>query len=402
MQGRKINYIITDVEKDFLHTTISYLIANDDVESLEKLLREKPELFDEASDAYLLLKRMRIEHIGLNSKMIEQEWNAFEKLLVQKKQDSPITTITKKRYFLTSFHRLALALTLILIFSSTWFAIRFHQNNENNKQLELMAKLDGLVIDVDSIVIGMGNMTKNVDNNQTINQTDRGDLVVHSDKKSETIEAASEMIEVVVPYNRRTSIVFNEGTVAWLNSGTKIIYPKLFDRNKREIYVEGEIYLSVTKNESSPFIVHTKDFDVKVLGTSFNISSYQEENLKSIVLEEGAVEVNMNKNKISLSPNQALFVQDGMPSVKEVDTYEYTAWRMGVMIVKSKPLREIVKSISRAYRVEVECLNNVEDELYRGKLDLNKPIESLLGDIALVGGFKVSKENNSKYIIMKN
>lgn len=77
----------------------------------------------------------------------------------------------------------------------------------------------------------------------------------------------------------------------YYNSGSHVIYPSDFDKNKREILVEGEVYLEVAKDPKRPFFVKTKDFDVKVLGTTFNVSAYKDDAIASVVLVEGKVEV---------------------------------------------------------------------------------------------------------------
>lgn len=83
----------------------------------------------------------------------------------------------------------------------------------------------------------------------------------------------------------------------YINSGSHVIYPSDFDKDKREILVEGEVYLEVAKDPKRPFFVKTKDFDVKVLGTTFNVSAYKDDAIASVVLVEGKVEVDNNESE---------------------------------------------------------------------------------------------------------
>ena len=92
----------------------------------------------------------------------------------------------------------------------------------------------------------------------------------------------------------RSSLTFSDGTKIWVNSGSKVIYPVSFEKKKREIYVEGEVYLDVTHDTSWPFVVRTQQVDVKVLGTSFNVSAYKDDSNMQVTLVEGKVEVNTN------------------------------------------------------------------------------------------------------------
>ena len=75
---------------------------------------------------------------------------------------------------------------------------------------------------------------------------------------------------------------------------SRVVYPQRFDEKERRIYAEGEIYLEVAPDKARPFIVESSDFDLKVLGTKFNISTYDALKETQIVLVEGSVEVNRN------------------------------------------------------------------------------------------------------------
>lgn len=115
---------------------------------------------------------------------------------------------------------------------------------------------------------------------------------------------AQEFNQLIVPVGRRSSITFADGTRLWVNSGSKVVYPVKFAKEKREIFVEGEIYLHVSRDEQKPFIVKTHQMDIKVLGTQFNVTAYENEANMQVVLVSGKVEVNLDKCKNVLAPNQ--------------------------------------------------------------------------------------------------
>ena len=100
-----------------------------------------------------------------------------------------------------------------------------------------------------------------------------------------------ELNKLVVSYGKRARITLCDGTKIWANAGTVLLYPTYFEDKKREIYVDGEIYIDVTPNPEKPFIIKTSDMGIKVLGTSFNVSAYRDDAEKSIVLVTGKVEV---------------------------------------------------------------------------------------------------------------
>ena len=106
-------------------------------------------------------------------------------------------------------------------------------------------------------------------------------------------------------------------------------YPAVFKKDKREILVEGEVFLEVEKDPSRPFIVKTNRFEVKVLGTQFNVCAYKEDAFTSVVLVNGSVEVNSGKNNRSvLSPNQMIKVNDKGTDIKEVDVLNISVGRI--------------------------------------------------------------------------
>lgn len=98
----------------------------------------------------------------------------------------------------------------------------------------------------------------------------------------------------------------------YVNAASHVIYPSVFNDDKREIAVEGEVFLEVAHNPKVPFIVKTKGLDVKVLGTVFNVTAYEADDI-SVVLVNGRVEVNSSaKEKMILNPSQMVNWKDGM------------------------------------------------------------------------------------------
>ena len=150
-------------------------------------------------------------------------------------------------------------------------------------------------------------------------QADLKEQVVKKVSEPETKkEEETKINQIVVPKGRKVDITFSDGTKMYVNAGSRVIYPALFAKDKREIVVEGEVYLDVRKDPSRPFIVKTKEFEVKVLGTQFNVCAYEEDAESSVVLVEGKVEVQteMGNGKTTLAPNQLIAVSEGGISVK--------------------------------------------------------------------------------------
>lgn len=136
-----------------------------------------------------------------------------------------------------------------------------------------------------------------LENNSNINYDESGCVTVNNESPQAPESAETEeqkFNQVIVPKGKRTHLVLSDGTKIYVNSASRIIYPTVFATDKRMIAIEGEAYLEVAHNAKKPFIVKTKGIDVRVLGTSFNINAYEQDNI-SVVLVEGQVEINPDK-----------------------------------------------------------------------------------------------------------
>lgn len=188
--------------------------------------------------------------------------------------------------------------------------------------------------------------------------------------------------QLIVPFGKRSMLTFAEGTKIWINAGSRVVYPVNFQSDKREIYVDGEVYLEVTEDRDRPFHVRTKEMSVKVLGTSFNVMAYQKDSVQNIVLVEGSVEVNSTDNgNTILSPNEMCRFINGEKEVKIVNVADYTSWISGIYQYESELLGTIVKRLSRYYGEDITCSPSVYNLSCSGKLDLKEDLQQLLNGI---------------------
>ena len=152
-------------------------------------------------------------------------------------------------------------------------------------------------------------------------------------------------------------LVLSDGTKVWLNSASKLKYPVALTGGQRKVFLEGEAYFQVARNEKSPFIVKSSCMAIKVLGTEFNVSAYSEDSVIQTTLVRGSVEVSSERGgqSVVLHPGEqsVLNRQDYSLSVCTVDVSYAMAWKEGRLRFKEKPLSEVMKVISRWYDVEV-------------------------------------------------
>ncbi|GAA3516503.1 FecR domain-containing protein [Aquimarina addita] len=202
-----------------------------------------------------------------------------------------------------------------------------------------------------------------------------------------TQNSESKYNTIIVPYGKRTKITLSEGTKVWLNSGSKLTYPVVFNGDVREVYLMGEAIFDVTHNKEQPFYVKTSDYDVKVLGTVFNVSSYDDDKYTSTALERGSVEIQysansfLGKSKLRIIPG-TLAMYDNVNeklSSKRVDVAKYMSWRDGKFILKKQRLDGILKKLSRYYNIEIAVDNQeLNEQTFSGHLDLKDTIEKVL------------------------
>lgn len=215
-------------------------------------------------------------------------------------------------------------------------------------------------------------------------------------------DKTSRFNQLIIPYGKKSTITFSDGTKAWVNAGTRIVYPTEFNKKTREIYVDGEIYIDVAPDKNHPFIVRTNDLSITVLGTSFNVKAYESDNTKDITLVSGTVQVSMNGDKESvLSPNQQYTYnrQDGSNHINQVDASEYILWIKGLYLFKSEKLHNIAGYLSKYHGVEIKCDEQAANLRYSGKLDLNNELPVILKHITHSLPILFEEVNTKEYII---
>jgi ferric-dicitrate binding protein FerR (iron transport regulator) len=191
-----------------------------------------------------------------------------------------------------------------------------------------------------------------------------------------------------VPYGKTSSIVMSDGTKIWVNSGSRIVYPTAFAADKREIYVEGEVYLEVVKNDKAPFFVKTDRLEMAVLGTAFNVSAYKNDETQTIVLVNGSVAIKdaASKIKATLRPNE-LFSYDknaNSARIEEVNVLDHVCWKYGFFVFKNKSLTDVLKKVERYYNVQIDY-SQLDDNhtCLSGKLDLKDSVEETFRTISI-------------------
>ncbi|AXT56020.1 DUF4974 domain-containing protein [Aquimarina sp. MMG015] len=233
-------------------------------------------------------------------------------------------------------------------------------------------------------------------NGSMIGKKDRDKLVISDNAKDlEEIE----YLEISIPKGEIFQLSLSDGTKVWMNADSKLKFPKNFIAKEvnRIVYLEGEAFFDVTTNKAQPFIVKTKEMDVKVLGTKFNVSSYAEDSTIKTTLVEGSVAINA-KNKLKelkLRPNyQAVYSKgDELIAKKKVNTILFTSWMQKKMIIHNESFAEVIKRLERTYNVEIISTNQrLNNTRFTGEFDTEN-VKQILNVFSKTINFNYEIEN---------
>jgi len=193
--------------------------------------------------------------------------------------------------------------------------------------------------------------------------------------------------KIAVPRGGQYQLKLPDGTLVWLNSASSLRFPTQFAGKERSVELDGEAYFEVAKNKETPFKVHVRAMEVRVLGTHFNVMAYDDEESISTTLLEGSVKVSNALQTAVIRPGQqaSLKKSSGILGVEEVNTVEAIAWKNGKFLFADEDIETIMRRISRWYNVEVEYRGNLSDKNFAGSISRYENVSEVLKMLELTG-----------------
>lgn len=189
--------------------------------------------------------------------------------------------------------------------------------------------------------------------------------------QSEKTEGPIAMQTISVPAGQCVNVTLPDGSNIWLNAQTTIQYPVSFNKENRQVKLDGEAYFDVAKDSKRPFIVNTKECSVEVLGTKFNIDAYSSRDKFETVLMEGSVKVSMLDDPtqaVSLKPNNKVYRSNGKLLTQKVSNYERYRWKEGLICFVDEPFKVVMEDFEKFYGLTIVVNNQkVTQYLYTGK-----------------------------------
>lgn len=250
-----------------------------------------------------------------------------------------------------------------------------------DKNIATITLSDGTILSLDSLN----------ENTPLIQQTVK--LVKHDDGHISYAGSTlkQENNKVVNPKGSRViQIELSDGSRIWLNAGSSITYPLTFIGEERIVTVEGEVYFEVAKDIAHPFIVKKDEVEVKVLGTSFNVNAYQDEENIKVTLLSGKVSLKNGIDQAVLLPGEQGVVNASIKINREVNMEAVMAWKNGLFYFNQANLKTLVKQIEKWYDVEMEIAPGVSNRVFGGKIKR---------DASLVNVLKIMEESNIHYTV---
>lgn len=176
--------------------------------------------------------------------------------------------------------------------------------------------------------------------------------------------------EISIPYGGKSKFTLPDGSEVWLNSGSRLSYPSQFS-SKREIQLVGEAFFDVVKSKN-PFVVHTNYGEVTVLGTSFNVKAYNDNDFQT-TLVRGSVKVGVDDDRnVVIKPGEQAFLDnENQLTVKKVEPEIFIAWKEGKLIFNREPFEKVAKRMERWYNVHIEIDNEeIKDLWFTGTIEM--------------------------------
>lgn len=239
-------------------------------------------------------------------------------------------------------------------------------------QTATLTLADGRQIDLSEVEEGQ----LTAENGVIISKSVHGELIYQGSNDGHT----NKMNMISTAYGQTYRVKLADGTSVWLNAGSSLKFPLVFGKDERKVYLEGEGYFEVAKNDKAPFKVVSGRQTVEVLGTHFNISAYSNEEQFKTTLLEGKVKVSEAENSAILVVGQQARVNKNKAGVtiSEVDLDEVIAWKDGYFRFREEEIGSIMLKLSRWYDVNVSFAGRVSTEKFTGTISRSKNIHQVL------------------------
>jgi len=376
MRNLFLKYLNNTISAEELKTLCQYCQLDENDAEIDILIKEyfQNESFADDAGVYPDFEKQR-----------EDSWESIEKRL---KDDRAPKRLTRSFKF-----KLSIAASVLILGSFSFYMIgRLKadktqvielQDLQSNRQQAKLIVSDGTVYDL------------NGKNHEVI--SDKSGIRY---KNGDTLAKvnSNKLVTLLTPSGGNYTLTLDDGTRVWLNAQSSLRYPTSFSGGKeRVVELKGEAYFEVAHNSKQPFIVNTAIQKVKVLGTSFNINAYANENRTITTLVTGRVQINdKSDRKLHILTPQQQASNDGTSvAVENVDTDLYTAWKEGTFRFRSTPLPVALRQIERWYDLEIDYKDIPENIRIHASISRDSNLSTVLHALEKITGLKFNVKGRS-------
>lgn len=225
---------------------------------------------------------------------------------------------------------------------------------------------------------------------------------VMSRKNEEEKEVGETLYHTItIPRGGEYDLLLSDGSRLRMNSESEIRVPVTFEKGQREVFMKGEIYFDIVRDSLAPFVVHTHQGDIRVLGTSFNVRDYQDEDFLETTLVNGKVAFEREGNYSYLKPGEQLRLnkEDGKTTVETVDVLLYCSWKDGRFVFEKQRLEVIMNTIARWYNINVFYeSSSVKDILFTGNIKRYSDLEQVVSMLKFINKIDIKIKDRNVFV----
>ena len=199
-------------------------------------------------------------------------------------------------------------------------------------------------------------------------------------------------------------ITLPDSSIVWLNSGSKLTYPESFSSKERKVFLNGQAYFNISRQEKHPFIVETEDMDIEVLGTRFVVKNYPQDDLIETALVEGSIKVYFPKASIrpmTLNPTEQVVYSRATKKAevyKQDDSSIYHIWAQNKLLLRNCELTDVLKKLGAWYNEKIVYDNFSQDSVYVTLTVRNEPLTEILQTLKTISPINFYFTNDTVYI----
>ncbi len=289
----------------------------------------------------------------------------------------------------------------LLILTTATYILRHHTGPVQTKPIPAKIVASVIVPGSNKAVLILGNGSKinlNQASNGRISQA--GPVLIKKIKNGQLVyertNAGNNEVSyntIVTPKGGQYQVSLPDGTMVWLDAASSLKYPTAFTGPERHVELNGEAYFEVAKNKNMPFTVTAGKVNIKVLGTHFNVSAYDDDPANKTTLLEGAVQLSKGDHKVMLIPGQQAVVDNTTQNIqlKTVNVEDAVAWKNGYFSFRKENIQSAMRKIARWYDVDVEFRGEVSNKFLGGTVSRTEDIGEMLSYLQLTGiaNFKI-------------